>query len=58
MQQLPEEPSTNPSPSLPEPSEPGQPTHAPPEEPSQQPNIDVPSPPSPGTSPTPISPLG
>jgi hypothetical protein len=61
MQQLPpipEEPS--PSPATPEPSRPGQPTHAPAEEPGGTPNIDVPSPPSPGTnpSPTPISPVG
>ena len=60
MQQLPEEPTTNPAPDTPEPSQPGQPTEPPAEEPGQKPNIDVPSPSSPGTAPSPgpISPVG
>ena len=61
MQQLPpvpEEPS--PLPGVPQPTQPGQPTHVPSEEPGSTPNIDVPSPQTPGTepSPTPISPVG
>ena len=61
MQQLPPFPEEHsPSPGTPEPSQPGQPTHAPAEEPGQVPNIDVPSPASPGTQPptTPVSPVG